>query len=65
MSFNERKDLLKKKMNNKAKQMKNKIAQFPDSQAKSDLLRLLENARRENLRILNELTSSPKRKSKR
>ena len=64
MSFNERKNIVRKRINDAAKQMKDSISAFPDSPIKRERLRMIDDFRKQNLRWLHELTSSPKRKSK-
>jgi hypothetical protein len=64
MSFNERKNIVKKRINDAAKQMKDSISPFPDSPIKRERLRMIDDIKKQNIRWLDELTSSPKRKPK-
>jgi hypothetical protein len=56
MDSKERKNIVKVIVEDAAKQMKDSIAPFPDSSAKSEFLNHIEKAKKENLRMLDELT---------
>jgi hypothetical protein len=56
MDFNERKNVLRKLINEKAKEMTDNLATFPDSTVKDEFLGSIEEARKKNLRLLDELT---------
>jgi hypothetical protein len=60
MSFNERKNIVRKRINYAAKQMKDSISPFPDSPIKRERLRMIDDLRKQNLRWLDKLTSPSK-----
>jgi len=57
MDFNQRKRLIEYKINDHAKLMKGRLAPFAECSAKSDMITLIEDTRKEQLRALNDLTN--------
>ena len=56
MDYNERKNVLKKLINERAKKMSDNLAPLPDSPEKDKFLGIIEEARKKNLRMVDEVT---------
>ena len=55
MDFNQRKRILEDNINDNAKRMKHYVAPFPDGSAKSEMMTIIENTRKD-LKSLDDIT---------
>jgi hypothetical protein len=57
MDFTQRKIVVSDNINDKAKRMKDSVEPFPDCPAKSEMMTLIENTRKDLLKKLDDITT--------
>jgi len=55
MDFNQRKRILEDNINDNAKRMKDYVVPFPDGSAKSEIMTIIENTRKDLLKSLDDI----------
>jgi hypothetical protein len=56
VDFSQRKRILEDNINDNAKRMKDSVAPFPDGSAKSEMMTIIENTRKDLLKSLDDIT---------
>jgi len=57
MDFSQRKRILEDNINDNAKRMKDSVAPFPDGSAKSEMMTIIENTRKDLLKKLDDVAT--------